>query len=150
MALQDDLAAAIDKDLPNQIGSRLKARLEEADLTETLNKELEQSVSRLEEENRTLRANETKELRLAEREAAVEDKERELDLREYKVGVREEFADKGRADMHMMMATVFKCPEARQYAFSLYGNANGVTNAQGYTDNPSVSLSGDITDKEAP
>ncbi len=150
MALEEDIAAAIDADLPNQIGVRLKQRLADCELIEENNIKLEAWSRELEKKLDRLKRFEDLETELQSRQEAITDKEHELELRCYKLTTREEYADKARADMHMMMGTIFKCPDTRKLAFDLYGNANGVTNAQGYQDNPSVSLSGSISDESTP
>jgi hypothetical protein len=148
MALEDELAAAIDKDLPNQVGRQLRAKLEKAESDEMLLAEREKTINRLSKEVEQLRKLEHDDTSLTAREEALVDKEREMELREYKLTCREEYAEKGRADMHMMMGTIFHCPEARSLAFSLYGNQSGYTDNNGtWHQDRSVNLSGEISDK---
>lgn len=91
-ALSAEIKAAIDKDLPNQIGQTLKERLEKADKDAELLAGANERADRYEKERDTARgqlasAKEelSKHAALAAREAAVEKRERGAEIAELKV-----------------------------------------------------------------
>jgi len=145
MALEQEIRDAIDADLPNQIGSRLKTRLDRADAEEVALKAATEELKSVQAENTTLRERAHRLDNLEGREEAVAAAEREHLQREAVLTVKEEYADKGRADMFNMLQAIFKGPVSAPLAFNanLYGNANGPDGTH------NVSLSGDAEQKDA-
>ena len=146
MALEQEIQDAIDADLPNQIGQRLKNRLARAEADELALKAATDELRDVQAENATLRERERQMDNIEARVEAAEAAEREHLQREAVLTVKEEYADKGRADMFNILQAVFKGPVSAPLAFNanLYGN---YTAMDGMSRN--ANLSGDVTEKDS-
>jgi hypothetical protein len=140
MALEQEIRDAIDSDLPNQIGQRLKTRLERAEADALALKAATEELKSVQAENEMLRERERQMENLEARVEAAAAAEREHLQREAVLTVKEEYADKGRADMFNLLQAVFNGPVSAPLAFkaNLYGN---YTDQQGMSRN--ANLSGD-------
>lgn len=145
MALDQEIRDAIDADLPNQIGQRLKTRLERAEADEFALKAATEELKSVQAEIVMLRERERQVENLDVRVEAAAAAEREHLQREAVLTVKEEYADKGRADMFNILQALFKGPVAAPLAFKadLYGN---YTDQQGMSRN--ANLSGEAAQKD--
>ncbi len=147
MSLDDDLRQAIANNLTAEVGTRLKERLDQADVDagridqlEKQNKEYELKHSRWEIHRKEVDA-------LDDREKLTTDRERQLDLREAVMDVQEKYATAARDDMMKVVECVFKGP-AQRLAFDLQGGLSGLMNASGMSQSPYANLSGSIETKD--
>lgn len=143
MALEEDLQNAINNDLPNQIGSHLRERLEQANNDATDLKGARSQIVDLQADNLSL-ASKLRHFENTEQlERELDARQRDLEVREAVLKVREEIAMQGKQDMHNILMQVFKGP-AVQAAFNanLYGNANTPMGSH------TLNLTGDVTQKE--
>lgn len=145
MALEQEIQEAIDSDLPNQIGQRLKTRLERADADEFALKAALEELTSAQSENAMLRERERELDNIEAREEAIAANEREYAKQMEILGIKEQYADKGRADMFNLLQAVFKGPVSAPLAFhaDLYGNVQTPMGSN------SASLSGDVEQKDA-
>ncbi len=143
MALDTDIATAIDNDLPNQVGQRLKQRLEQAEADAKEVQTLRRANDDLNRMQRRWDDSQRREQELEEREKNVTSQEKVLARREVTCEVKEEFMEKRLQDMMTLTTQVFKGP-ASKMAFDLWGNLNGLMSDNGYASNPTASLSGSL------
>lgn len=146
MALEQEIREAIDADLPNQIGQRLKTRLERADADELALEAATEELKSVQAENVMLRERERQLDNLEGREEAIVATEREQMHRGAILEEQEKMTNVRCGDMMNILQTVFKGPISGPVAFNanLYGN---VTDANGMNRN--ANLSGDVTQKDA-
>jgi hypothetical protein len=143
MSLDDDIRQAIEANLTAEIGTRLKERLDQADVETKENISLRALTKDLEKERHKWELHRDAQHELMETMKAVEGRERELDLREAKLEVEERYATAARDDMMKVIEHVFKGP-ASHLAFDLQGNLSGLINAQGMSQSPYANLTGKI------
>lgn len=143
MALDEDIAAAIDNDLPNQIGQRLRQRLDEADSILLDHDQLQQDHATLRKEVDQLRTEKSRWAEMDEREKNLNSQQKVIERNEIRVEILEEQMQKRLQDNMTILTQVFKGP-ASKLAFDLWGNANNLMTDSGYSSSPSVGLGGVI------
>lgn len=126
MALQTDIEDAINSNLTAEVGARLKVRLERAEADELALKAAIEELNSAQKENAMLRDRERELDNIEAREEAVAANEREHAKQMEILGIKEQYADKGRADMFNLLQAVFNGPVSAPLAFnaSLYGSVN--------------------------
>ena len=143
MSLDDDIRQAIEANLTAELGTRLKERLERADVDA---RSLEDAREILKQNDAALAKHEQharSEADLKNREVQIADRERVLDLREAVSEVREQYSTMARDDLMKVMEVVFKGP-AQRLAFDLQGGIQGLINASGMSQSPYANLNGKI------
>lgn len=129
--MEQEIKDIIAKNLPQHVGEVLREKLEQADRDavrvkrlESVLDEKEEYVNKLENQNRELSARISDENTLKQRERAVEDKERNLELEMLKLKLAE--SEKRNSIGTQLVETVFRSPVYRKHVenmtFSSYDN----------------------------
>lgn len=142
MALEDDIRASIDANLTGEVGSILKERLQQA---EDDSKNLIGARSQITDLQANVRELESKLRQYSDteaREAALDGRERELEIKDAVMEEREKHVNARVSELRGVMDVVFKGP-ASQLAF----NANLYGNVQTPMGSYSANLSGDVDQK---
>lgn len=129
--MEQEIKDIIAKNLPQHVGEVLREKLEQADRDavrvkrlESILEEKEEYVNKLENQNREFSARISDGLALQQRERAVEDKERNLELEMLKLKLAE--SEKRNDIGTRLVETVFRSPVYRKHVenmtFSSYDN----------------------------
>ena len=149
MALEDDFRAAIDKNIPAEVGTLLQERLVQADLDSGLVNDQRKEIIALKRQLDDLQHIQSRWNTLQDDEKALASKQKVIERNEVRLEILEEQMKRRLQDNMTLLTQVFKGP-ASKMAFELWGNANGLMTSSGMTSNPGFNLSGSIDPEAQP
>lgn len=139
----DEILAKVREQLSGAVGDELREVLIKADTdagrVESLSRQLNEAQIKLQRAEGRL----SSERDLDEERAQLERDKQAFEIEKTEARIRLEMHGKMTAAMESLVKTVFEGP-AKRFAFDLYGNASGITNAQGMMSSPNVSLTGKL------